>query len=327
MHRLAAALAREGVVSKYHVTASGRTLGGTPLGRGALFHLLRNRVYCGQIVHKLQAYTGEHEAIVDAGLFEQVQQQLAAAGPVRAASSERRTAPALLAGRLFDARGEAMSPAHSRGRSGRLYRYYVSASLQQGGQRQACLQRVAAPALEQLVSATLERLVPGQATSSLIQAVHLRPSGIDLVLPASMARGLAAQVTEPDRLAIRDQHCVITIPLALPLRGGHRSIKAGKLNGTDPDPKLIAALRRAHAMVDRDVRGQPVITAAPALPYERRLLRLAFLAPDIQKAILAGRQPRRLNLEALVQSDLPLTWSAQRIALGFSPAPFPVMRD
>jgi site-specific DNA recombinase len=63
-----------------------------------------------------------------------------------------------------------------------------------------------------------------------------------------------------------------------------------------------------------------MVSAAPASPYERRLLRLAFLAPDIQQAILAGLQPRSLNLEQLIHSDLPSAWPAQRRALGFQTA-------
>ena len=51
-------LGAEGVVGK-----SGR-----PLGRGALFHMLRNRVYRGEVADKGVVYPGEHAAIVDAEL-------------------------------------------------------------------------------------------------------------------------------------------------------------------------------------------------------------------------------------------------------------------
>lgn len=64
-------------------------------------------------------------------------------------------------------------------------------------------------------------------------------------------------------------------------------------------------------MLDRDGTG-PVIASAPESPYERRILRLAFLAPDIQQAILTGRQPARLNLEYLVKADIPIGWDHQR---------------
>jgi hypothetical protein len=42
-----------------------------------------------------------------------------------------------------------------------------------------------------------------------------------------------------------------------------------------------------------------------------------FLAPDIQKAILEGRQPASLTIEQLMRGDLPLEWQEQRRALGF----------
>ncbi len=48
-----------------------------------------------------------------------------------------------------------------------------------------------------------------------------------------------------------------------------------------------------------------------------RLLKLAYLAPDITEAILAGRQPQELTLAQLYRTDIPLDWQAQRQALGF----------
>ena len=53
--------------------------------------------------------------------------------------------------------------------------------------------------------------------------------------------------------------------------------------------------------------------------YFTRLLRLAYLAPDITKAILYGRQPYDLTAAKLLrESRLPLDWPAQRQALGFT---------
>ena len=317
VHRLAAALACDGIVSKRHVTSSGRELGGTSFGRGALFHLLRNRIYLGQIVHKDLVHQGEHLPIIDTSLFERVQAHLAANRVTRSASAERRTERAMLTGRLFDASGEPMSPTHSRGRSGRLYRYYVSASVQRGGNHNADLHRVAASAIEGLIANTLERLLPTK-DDRVLHSVHLRPDAIDLVLPANVARALAARIEGEEHLASRDRQCVVTIPISLPLRGGRPSINAGQSDAADHDTILIAALRKAHAMMGRDERGRPLIEAAPTSPYERRLLRLAFLAPDIQQAMLAGRQPRNLKLEKLIHQDLPIAWSKQREMLGFS---------
>src|ERR1700732_5208318 len=52
--------------------------GGKPLARGALYLMLRNRIYRGQIVHKDQYYLGEHEPIIDEPFWEEVQTKLAA---------------------------------------------------------------------------------------------------------------------------------------------------------------------------------------------------------------------------------------------------------
>ena len=69
-------LHREGIVTKVQQRTSGPHRGGVPFGRGSLFHLLKNPIYRGKIVHKDQVYEGEHEAIVDEELWDAVQAQL-----------------------------------------------------------------------------------------------------------------------------------------------------------------------------------------------------------------------------------------------------------
>ncbi len=52
--------------------------------------------------------------------------------------------------------------------------------------------------------------------------------------------------------------------------------------------------------------------------YVSRLIRLAFLSPEITEAILDGRQPLGLTATKLMRvSRLPLDWRAQGQALGF----------
>lgn len=316
VHRLAEALAGEGIVSKRHVTAVGRIIGGAPFGRGALFHLLRNRTYLGEIVHKDMHYPAEHQAIVSRDLFERVQQQLGT-GRRGKASADRGVASSALTGKLYDQGGELMSPAHARGRSGRLYRYYVSGSLQRGEPRKGFVQRVPAPAIEAAIDAALIRLLP-DTVSCKLKAVHLCERAVRLVLTGVSARTLRPL---PDDLV--EQHgrdCSVTVPFTLPLRGGRRSVRHGVHDGADPDEVLIAALRKARALLARDASGLPVISTAPTSPYERRLLGIALLAPDIQRTILDGCQPRTLNLERLIHGDIPLGWAEQRRTLGFAPA-------
>ena len=132
VHALERDLTANGYRSKIHVTKKGKTSGGQPFSRGALFHLLRNRIFLGQIVHKDEVHDGLHDAIIEQDLFDRVQQQLTANARRVRKRSVTRMSKAPLTGKLFDANGEPMSPTFSRGKSGKSYRYYVSASLQQG---------------------------------------------------------------------------------------------------------------------------------------------------------------------------------------------------
>ena len=91
------------------------------------------------------------------------------------------------------------------------------------------------------------------------------------------------------------------------------------------DPTLIRLLARAHAMRKELETGNhaSVDACANAMgvtdSYFSRIVRLAYLAPDITTAILHGRQPPRLTAAWLAQtSDLPLAWSEQRRILGFA---------
>ena len=125
-------LLADGVTSKRRVRHDGHVMGGHPLHRGALYYLLRNRLYRGEIVHQDTSYPGQHEAIVDAALWDQVQARLAAHtnGPRRAGPRQ----PSLLTGLVVDAEGEGLTPSHAV-KSGRRYRYYVSRHLITEGQR------------------------------------------------------------------------------------------------------------------------------------------------------------------------------------------------
>jgi DNA invertase Pin-like site-specific DNA recombinase len=67
-----------GVVTRRRMLSTGRRIGGVPFTKGPLAWLLGNRTYLGEINHKGQSYSGEHEAIVDSALFAAVQAQLQA---------------------------------------------------------------------------------------------------------------------------------------------------------------------------------------------------------------------------------------------------------
>jgi site-specific DNA recombinase len=319
VHALQRELTGMGILSKQRVTAAGRTIGGLPFSRGALFHLLRNPIYCGSISHKGVVHRGEHEAIIDRELFDAVRHQLDCQARRHKCSAAHRATKAPLTGRLFDGLGELMTPTFSRGGSGRLYRYYVSAYLQQGGRakRDGVIQRVSAIAIERLVGELVRRWLPNAASPLEIpKSIRLREDGLSLDMPGELAAEVSAGLSNGETIVHSSQSaCRVEVPVAFPLRGGKRLIVACRRTSR-PDRALIAALRRAHAMVDRH-RGLPVVTAAPVSRYERELLRLAFLDPDLQRDILAGHQPPTLTLERLRNIDIPLCWIQQREVLGW----------
>jgi hypothetical protein len=143
-------LEQRGIRSKQRVLASGQVLGGGSFGRGALYHLLQNRIYLGEVVHKGVSYPGEHERIIDEGLWSAVQARLLANRGARRRS--RLQTGALLTGLIFDSRGNAMSPTYSV-RRGKRYSYYVSCGLLRGVRKEdaGSHSRVGAEELERLV--------------------------------------------------------------------------------------------------------------------------------------------------------------------------------
>jgi DNA invertase Pin-like site-specific DNA recombinase len=120
-------LEAQAIKSKSWTTASGRRVGGKSFSRGALYLMLQNRLYLGEIVHKGQSHPGEHTPIIEQPLWDAVQAQLAANTAGRNPATRTRP-PSLLAGMLFDAGGNRMTPAHAT-KKGALYRYYVSRTL------------------------------------------------------------------------------------------------------------------------------------------------------------------------------------------------------
>ena len=87
------------------------------------------------------------------------------------------------------------------------------------------------------------------------------------------------------------------------------------------DHSLVLTVARGRVWVDALRRGEYADTAEIARkfelsePYVRRMLRLAFLAPDIVETIAEGRQPRALTLQRLL-NPIPLAWTGQRRCLG-----------
>lgn len=211
------------------------------------------------------------------------------------------------------------------------WRYYVASHLQRGGRGAASpdgLHRIAAAPVEQLVAEALRKLIgrpaaPWEELRPLMASVQIHPDrvGIALTLDA------AARAVAPLPPMASDGSVTLNIPALLKHRAGRSWFEKAAPGAPRrrPDRVLIAGLRRAHAELAR-AGIHPCNSAASWREavgindnYLRRLVPLAFLAPDIQAAILDGRQPIGLTLQSLRDREIPLSWADQRDALGFAP--------
>src|SRR5215469_11736629 len=149
LNLLLADLRKRGIVTKVRTLKSGDRVGGIPFTRGPLAYLLRNRFYIGEVTFKGEVLKGEQTPILDNDLFEAVQTKLTEQANNHKAT--RTNSAALLTGRIFDDRGNRMTPSHAR-KGGIKYRYYLSSALLQGmADGAGSVRRVPAADIEALV--------------------------------------------------------------------------------------------------------------------------------------------------------------------------------
>jgi hypothetical protein len=152
------------------ICANGTRRGGLQMARGALYLMLQNHIYRGQIVHKGTVHPGLHEAIIEEDLWNEVQDALAK-NRIERATQSTATAPSLLAGLVYDSNGERMVPTHANKKCVR-YRYYISQSLIKRGRPRTTDTgaRVPAADLEALIEKRIRNLLKDQ--TALVDAVR-----------------------------------------------------------------------------------------------------------------------------------------------------------
>jgi len=186
-------LAASGIMSKRRIRPDGTVYGGRrPIARGALYLMLQNRIYRGEITHKGNSYPGEHPAIVEHELWEQVQAALALNRIERTTGANAKQAN-LLGGFVFDQNGQRLSPTYAI-KKGTRYRYYISASLmRRAGTGPSSGWRIPAGDLEGIVLNRLRALL--MDPSAILDAIdeHL-PGSIGQSQLIQRARQLADEL-------------------------------------------------------------------------------------------------------------------------------------
>lgn len=314
-------LHRAGVKTRRRTLSSGKPIGGVPFTRGPLNHLLRNRTYIGELNHRGRSYPGEHPAILDKKIFDAVQTKLTQ--NVKVNCSERKSNDSILARKLFDDRGNLMTPTHTR-KKGAIYRYYVCRLLVEGRRSEAgVLTSVPAPLVEQaviaalrshLISSGIERKYFGMPDAELLQILVDRVS----ILPEQLV------ITLNDR----GERKRLDVPWKKPALRPKREILLPYID-TQKDTRPIkteirAAVVKAVAqgrMWLAELTNNPNLTVEDLAKREDRsarsvhmLLSLNFLAPNIIRALITGKLPRGIGITRLV--NLPPDWDKQYQILG-----------
>jgi len=292
------------IKSKSWTSAAGRVIGGKSFSRGALYLMLQNRTYRGEIVHKDQSHPGEHPPIIDQPLWDAVQAQLAGNSGERNVGTRTRPS-SLLTGLLFDRDGNRMTPSHAV-KKGTRYRYYVSRPLITRERTESSTGlRIPAAEVEQLVTSRVRqwlldpgsiyqatqlpdlsarrRLVAGAAEigknwpdlpgtrqravlTALIARIEVGADQIDIHLRATRL-GALLDVATPLRRVTEDATQILSVSIRLRRAGREITMRIAGTNPfatAKPDARLIKLLLRARRFNTALVDGASVPFAALA---------------------------------------------------------------
>ena len=342
-------LGEDGIRTKRRAYKDGSVRGGVPFTRGALFHLLNNRIYRGEMVHKGKAWPGEHEPIISVDLWERVCERITTNRVDRKFRHNAQEA-SLLVGMIHDGLGRKMSPSHT-AKNGKRYRYYITHSSEVSADSPAW--RLPAHDIERVVVETLGRFLEDRPSirrvigsddatrlstalslcedtaervrasafhrrtriPMLVEHVEVGEAAITVKLSSAGLCDLLADEIDSDR--------VPTLTAAVCRIRKGKEVKLVIKNGpcVERDEAIVSLLREAMTVRDEVLAAPDQTIAEIAAKTGRcrkrlaRLLRLSWLAPEIVDAVIEGRQLRGLAPRALLRTDLPFEWSRQKALL------------
>ena len=176
-------LEKGNIRSKKRLSKTGKASGDNAFSRGALYSMLQNRIYLGEIKHKDKSFPGQHPAIIDQNLWDRVQLQFKANLQAER-KRPRATSTSLLTGLLYDEAGNRFTPSHAT-KKGRRYRYYVSQALTEGRSKNPTGNgRLPAEEVEELVLSQLAALL--QSAPRILDL--LQPHSLDMAETQHVAK-------------------------------------------------------------------------------------------------------------------------------------------
>lgn len=323
--------------------------GNKPFSRGHLYRILSNPIYVGMISHRGEVHPGQHPAIVDETLWQEVQQRLEH-NRLGTKTQSHAANPSLLAGKLTDDTGRRLIPSHTR-KGNKRYRYYVSPVDDPGEPI-----RLPADEIEQLVIMSIVNWAASEqsvlnsigwhdaqlASHALKQAQRLNhdlqhhprttlPNCISEVEVAATQMRIRLDLVGAGlrQEGMPNAEAVLEVPaerkrcgMAVRLVIGAQGEEQQRLR--NPDPTLVDLMHKGKQWLHRLTFGGQGIGAIAQeekvhAQYVSRVINVALLAPDIVQAIERGDHPIKLNTTKLLTSvPFPMDWQAQREMLGMA---------
>ena len=342
----------EGITSPVRTLASGKTYGGAPFSRGQIYAILRNPVYVGEIAHRGKTYPGQHLPLLARAEWEAAQHKLdgnimgvrrgraAYASPLAGKLIDAAGGPLVA------------THATKRGRRYRYYvSKALQTGAGQGGAEAPPL-RIPATEIEQFVANELAALLadplnlaertrlvlvpaalqpfmaaakalhaqlhdaPAKLLARLVSQVRVLDDGITIQLETARLSALVKLAREPDA----PEMLLLTSPVRLTRTG--RAVRLVHASGapataTEPDLALVRLVARARDWWSVLAEGQ--VTPAALAQQENvtvqwllRVLRLAFLSPDVTEGLVSGKLAAGVDGTALLATNaIALDWAEQ----------------
>jgi site-specific DNA recombinase len=294
--KLAVHLDREKIRSKVWVTRTGARRGGVAFARGALYDLLRNRLYVGQIRHRDKWYPGAHPGIVPRELWDRVQAQLDS--NVRAQRKRaREQSSSLLTGLIEDGEGNRFTPSFTIKR-GRRYRYYVSRTvIQNPAGQQSGPTRLPAHEIESRVTERLQAFLRSDAqVFDELSATSESPAVLHQLVAG--AKKLAASVSSLPAEDLRDLLACILQRVIIQESSIEMMIKKSNLRELlEHGDRIIAA-----SLVSAPKSPEPADVICLSIEATRKRYggEIHLVVPP--NSIAAVRHPRPALIKALARS-------------------------
>jgi len=347
-------LIAEGIAAPVRTLSTGKRYGGAQFSRGQLYAILRNPIYVGEIAHKGRSYPGQHPPILERAEWEAVQRRLD--GNIQGERRGRTASASPLAGKLVDAAGQPLVATHASKGSKRYRYYVSKALQTGTAADQPQAWRIPAVEIEQLVASELAvlladpldfaertRLVlepatlqpfmaaakalaaqlhdaPAKLIARLVSAVRVLDDQIEIELATARLAAAVKLGREPDAPAT----LVLACPVRLTRTG--RAVRlvhssGAPAIGAEPDVALIRLVAKAREWWSVIAAGEitPAVLAARegvTVQWLLRVMRLAFLSPEVTEALVAGKLAAGVDGTALLATEaIALDWSRQETLL------------